>query len=152
MNVYDLIITCIEYGGIGIVVLLTLIQIAPIKFNPWSSIAAAIGNAFNKNLIKEINEVEKQVADITKDVKQLDEKVKEEYAINARIRILRFGDEISHGRNHSRDHYQQILGDITMYNQYCIDNPLFKNNITKIASTRIEEEYIKRDKTNSFLV
>ena len=40
----------------------------------------------------------------------------ENKAVEARTRILRFGDEVSHGKNHSRDHFQQVLFDITNYN------------------------------------
>ena len=39
-------------GGLGGVVLLSLIQIAPIKFNPWSAIGEAIGRAINGDVLK----------------------------------------------------------------------------------------------------
>ena len=38
-------------GGGAVLVLLTLIQIAPIEINPWSAIAAAIGRAINREVI-----------------------------------------------------------------------------------------------------
>ena len=34
-------------SGLGLLALLTLVQIAPIKVNPWSAIAKGIGKAFN---------------------------------------------------------------------------------------------------------
>ena len=34
-------------GGVGLVLLLSLVQISPIKFNPWTAIARAIGKAIN---------------------------------------------------------------------------------------------------------
>ena len=34
-------------GGLGTVALLTLIQIAPVKVDPWSAIAKALGRAIN---------------------------------------------------------------------------------------------------------
>lgn len=151
MEVTEIIEECIEKGGIGLLVLLTLIQISPIKINPWSKIASWIGNALNKNLTDQVEDLKNEVTSVKEDIKTMDDKMKENDAINARVRILRFGDEISHGVNHSRDHYQQIMTDITMYNQYCEDNPKFKNNMTKITSARIEEEYMERDRNNSFL-
>ena len=40
-------------GGGALVVLLTLVQIAPVKVNPWSAIAKAVGKAVNADVTKE---------------------------------------------------------------------------------------------------
>ena len=34
-------------GGGALLVLMTLVQIAPVKINPWSAIAKALGRAIN---------------------------------------------------------------------------------------------------------
>ena len=39
-------------GGGGVLILMTLVQIAPIKVNPWSRIAGAIGRAINAEVSK----------------------------------------------------------------------------------------------------
>ena len=39
-------------GGLGAVALLTLIQIAPVKVDPWSAIAKALGRAINGELLQ----------------------------------------------------------------------------------------------------
>ena len=44
-------------GGGGVLLLLTLIQITPIKINPWSAIAKAIGRAINGEVIGMLSEV-----------------------------------------------------------------------------------------------
>ena len=42
-------------GGGGLVVLaLTVIQVAPVKINPWSAIAKAIGRAINAEVLAEL--------------------------------------------------------------------------------------------------
>lgn len=38
-------------GGGALLILLTLIQIAPIKINPWTALARAIGRAINKDVL-----------------------------------------------------------------------------------------------------
>ena len=38
-------------GGLGLAAVLTLIQIAPVKIDPWSAIAKALGRAVNLSLI-----------------------------------------------------------------------------------------------------
>ena len=41
-------------GGISLCVLLTIIQIAPIKVNPWHAIAKVFGRAINDDVLKEL--------------------------------------------------------------------------------------------------
>ena len=46
-------------GGGVFLVLVTLIQIAPIKINPWTAIARAIGRAINKDVLSKLDETRK---------------------------------------------------------------------------------------------
>ena len=46
-------------GGGVFLVLVTLIQIAPIKLNPWTAIARAIGRAINKDVLSKLDETRK---------------------------------------------------------------------------------------------
>ena len=41
-------------GGLGLAALLTLIQIAPVKIDPWTSIAKALGKAINGEVLREM--------------------------------------------------------------------------------------------------
>lgn len=41
----------LETGGGVLLIVLTLVQIAPIKVNPWSVIAAALGRADRKSVV-----------------------------------------------------------------------------------------------------
>ena len=50
-------------GGGVLVVLLTLVQIAPVKVNPWSAIAKAVGRAVNADVAKELCEIKKKLDD-----------------------------------------------------------------------------------------
>lgn len=44
-------------GGGLLLVAMTLIQIAPIKVNPWSALARALGKAINKDVLDGLAEV-----------------------------------------------------------------------------------------------
>ena len=44
-------------GGGLIVVLMTLVEFAPLKINPWSSLAKAIGRAINADMMYELKVV-----------------------------------------------------------------------------------------------
>ena len=116
--------------------LATIIQIAPIKINPWSALAKAIGRAINKEVIEKVDKLEK-------DVSAINDKVDENGAKTSRARILRFGDEIIHGVRHSKEHFDDILDDIKDYDNYCKDHPNFKNGKTGLTSNLIKETYQK---------
>lgn len=145
-------------GGICLIAFLSLVEISPIKINPWSKIFRALGKALNKDMLDEINGLKTEVSDLKEEIKKVDDRVDkmdaridENNAIQCRSRILRFGDEVSHGQNHSRDHFKQIFCDITTYNSYCHSHPEFQNDMTKITSKRIEDDYMERDKSDTFL-
>ena len=117
-------------------ILASIIQISPIKINPWSSLAKAIGRAINKEVIEKVDKLEQ-------DVSTINDKVDETGAKTARARILRFGDEIIHGVRHSKEHFDDVLDDITDYESYCREHPDFKNGKTGLTSSLIEETYKK---------
>lgn len=132
------------YGGGGLAILLTLIQIAPIKLNPWSWLARTIGRAINGEVLKE-------VASLRADVKQNKEDDDEQWVSLSRSHILRFGDELLHGVAHSQEHFDQILSDISKYEQYCEKHPNYKNGKAKATIKLINETYQKCLKENNFL-
>lgn len=122
----------------------TLIQIAPIKLNPWTWIAKAIGRAINGEVIEEVNQLKKEVQEIRKTNA-------EQNAEERRVRILRFGDEILHDVKHSKEHFDNILKDVSVYEQYCKDHPDFENGRTVLTIETIEETYKKCFDNHSFL-
>lgn len=82
-------------GGIGAVLILTLIQIAPIKINPWSAIAKAIGRAINGDLTRAVNQVSESV-----DQNEID---------RLRWEILDFSNSCQNGRRHTREEFDHII-------------------------------------------
>lgn len=111
-----------------------LVEISPIKLNPWS----AIKNFFTAN-----TKILAALENLDARVKNLEINNAEEKAVNARIRILRFGDEILHHINHTKEHYEQTMMDIDLYETYCDEHPDFKNQITIMNIQIIKEQYAK---------
>lgn len=140
MTIQDLLLPC---GGL-LIVLLTLIQIAPIKINPWSAIAKTLGRAINKEMMDKLESLDKEM-------KQLRDATALESALNCRVRIIHFGDETLHGQKHTKEHFDQILRDIDKYEHYCSTHPEFENNVTVLTSARIKEIYQKRLADGDFL-
>ena len=121
-------------GGGSLVILLSIVQISPIKWNPWSAIARAIGRAINGEVLDKLSAVEKKV-------KALEDKQGEEAAKTARTRILRFADEIYLHQKHSKEHFDTVLADITDYDGYCASHKDFRNEMTVMAARWIKETY-----------
>lgn len=116
------------------VILMTLIQISPIKIDPWSALARCIGNAINCDIKNELKEIKD-------DLKEIRSEADQRNAVSARTRILRFNDELLNDINHSKDYFDQILSDVDTYEKYCNDNPDFKNNMTVFAVENIKKCY-----------
>ncbi|MGM9629385.1 hypothetical protein [Butyricicoccus sp.] len=131
-------------GGGAVLVLLTLIQIAPIEVNPWSAIAAAVGRAINGEVISKVDQLGNELQSLRSISDEREAKA-------ARIRILRFGDEIYQGTLHSKEHFDQTLDDITEYEQYCDTHQEFKNDMTTITVQTIKETYQKCLEKHNFL-
>lgn len=131
-------------GGGVLLVLLTMIQIAPVKINPWTAIAKAIGRAINGEVLEKVGKLETEMQGVRSGMA-------EEKAVNCRARILRFGDECLHGERHTKDHFDQTLRDIATYERYCEDHPEFENNVTELTSDRIKEIYRRCLDNNDFL-
>lgn len=133
-------------GGCGafILVLLTLVQISPIKINPWSWLARTMGRALNRDTNDRLDGLEK-------DVKEIKAKNEEHEAIECRGVILRFGDELRHGTKHSKEHFDQILLDISFYEHYCDTHTDFENNIALMTIEHIKDVYRKCLQEDSFL-
>lgn len=131
-------------GGGVILILLTLIQITPIKINPWSWIAKRVGRAINGEVLEKVNSIDK-------DVKELKDNDAEQWASLSRTHILRFGDEILHGVGHSKEHFDQILVDISKYEAYCREHPEYFNNIANATIHQIKKTYQKCFENDGFL-
>ena len=131
-------------GGGVILILMTLLQITPIKINPWSWIARNIGRAINRDVIDKVDK-------LGEDVSTLRKECDEREATLCRTHILRFGDEILHGVLHSKEHYLQILADIDSYEDYCDTHPGYKNNVASETIKHIKHKYQEHLEEESFL-
>lgn len=143
--------TVLFSGGGIILAAMTLIQVAPIKLNPWSWIGKCIGRAINGEVLKEIKAVKSEVNETKKDLSALRNECNEREATLCRTHILRFGDEILHGIPHSKEHYEQLMMDIDTYESYCNDNIEYKNNVAVATIKHIKKMYQKHLEEDSFL-
>lgn len=130
---------------------MSIVQIAPIKINPWTWIARQIGKAINGDLIHEIHALETDVKNIKQDMSDVREEAKEREATARRARILHFGDKILHDSKVSKEYWNSILMDISFYMRYCSEHPYYMNNVAEETIKHIEATYQKCLNENNFL-
>ena len=133
MNVQEL----LAGGGGLLLVMMTLVQIAPVKVNPWSWMARAIGRAINAEVIKKLD------AHITMDDRRC--------ADGHRARILHFNNELLRPISHTKEEFIEVLAKIDAYEKYCEARPDYPNNRAVLAIENIREVYKERQKKHDFL-
>lgn len=124
-------------GGISLLALMTLVQISPIKINPWSWMARAIGRAINAEVIAKMD------AHITMDDRR--------NADGHRTRILHFNNELLRDIDHTKEEFTEVLAEIDAYEEYCREHPEYPNNRAVLAIENIQEVYKERLKLHDFL-
>ena len=138
-------------GGGVLLVLLTVIQIAPIKVNPWSAIARLLGKAINADVLQELDDVK---GDVKETQKTIDEHIRiddERNADSHRQRILQFNNELLRDIPHTEEDFIEVLGEIDIYEDYCKTHPEYKNNRAIHAIAHIGKVYDERLEKHDFL-
>lgn len=128
-----------------------ILQITPIKINPWDFALKHVKEFLNGNIETTLVDVAKQVNRLEVQVATSDQIRREDKALDARRRILRFADECIRGEKHSEEYFNDILDDITMYTNHCDRNPGFKNAKCALSIEIIENAYRHCVEENDFL-
>ena len=132
-------------GGGGLLVLaLTVIQIAPVRVNPWSAIAKAIGRAINAEVLAELERTRIKLDD---HIKTDDERAADMH----RARILRFNQELIRQIPHTREEFIEVLTEIDLYQRFCREHPDYPNSRAVHAIANIGRVYDERLQKHDFL-
>jgi len=119
--------TASEMGGWAVVLLillLSLIEISPLKLNPWEKILGWIGKKMNGETEKRLKAVEKQITDM--------------WINQHRQCILTFARECRADIQHSSDEWSNVLTVAADYESYCE-----KNGVTN-GVVRADTEYVRQ--------
>lgn len=131
----------------------------------WGIIAGLLGGAFGASLVSLIqflitrkdkrdghnDEIAASVTGIKNELDTMRNEIAEDRATDARIRILRFSDEVRHNVRHSKESFDQVNLDIDTYRSYCDTHPDYKNNRAVMAIANIERVYSECLRKNDFL-
>ena len=105
------------YVTAGIVILLSLIQISPLKLNPWDKLLGWFGKKLNGATEKRLETVEKQIRDM--------------WINNHRQTVLTFARECRADIEHSSDEWTNVLNVAEEYEKYVIENKITNGIITQ---------------------
>ena len=144
----------IGIGNIGMMVfiLLSLIQIAPIKIDPWSRLFKWIGKIINGSVMDELKGIKEDLANVHAELDNVKEREEEREANSTRYRILRFDDELRQHIDHSEEHFTQILADVDKYINYCDTHKSgYVNSKADSAMDNIRTTYDEVKRDNKFI-
>ena len=131
-------------GGRLLLVVLTLVQLAPIQINPWSWLAKMLGKAINAGVAEELAEIKVKLdAHITMDDRRT--------ADGHRARILHFNNELLRSIDHTKEEFIEVLAEIDAYEFYCKAHPEYPNNRAVLAIENIRDSYKERLQKHDFL-
>ena len=133
-------------GGGFLLIMMTLVQIAPLKINPWSAIGSLIGKAINGDVMKKLDETQKAQAETKAN---LDEHIRVDDERNAdahRVQILRFNRELLQGLPHTQEDFIEALHEIDFYEHYCRMHEEYENNRAVLAIENIKRAYMEWQK------
>ena len=156
-----------QTGLIGIAIILCgMIKIPKKEINLWNLIGRTIGRSINKESMQQVtdfsnsvttqitnlsNDFNQQITDLNSRIDNLETALELERVRSARQRILRFNDEILFDRKHSKEHFDEILDDITLYEHYCASHKDYENNKAVLAISTIKQVYDECMITHDFL-
>jgi len=123
---------------------LTLLQIAPIKINPWSAILKWLGKQLNTDVIKKIDDVEKRLDEHVRDSMENELKAR-------RVSILDFSSSIIRGVNYHREKFDFMIKECDSYEKYCKEHDI-KNGVAEASITEIRRIYSEHLRNADFLV
>ena len=110
----------------GIVILLSLIQISPLKLNPWDKLLGWFGKKLNGATEKRLETVEKQIRDM--------------WINNHRQTVLTFARECRANIDHDAEEWNHILSIADEYEVYCSTHVIC-NGVVKADTRYIRDLY-----------
>lgn len=117
-----------------------------------SVLGSAAVFSFVEFLIKRHDNKKGLMAQLVTEVTSLRKEFEEGKAIDSRRRILQFSDGLIHEeRRHSKEYFDQVMDDITMYEKYCDEHKDFKNNKALASIAHIKKIYNERLEKKDFL-
>ncbi len=115
---------------------ITLVQITPIKINPWSWIGKKIRAALYADLEKKINSLSQDFI--------------EEKVASKRWRVLEFANSCRQGTNHTHEEWAHCLHELAWYEDYTKRKGI-PNGVIDECAKYLRSQYAAHMERNDFL-
>lgn len=137
-----------------ITILSVVVEVAPIKINPWTVIFKYVGGIINRGVYKKLDAIEgatQRNAQAIEDIKveiesrfnDYDKQDKEHQAVGMRNEIINFAENLKLGRVYSEKQFEYILDVVSKYNMHC-EKYKIKNHYIDDAHDIIKSEMKER--------
>ena len=144
----------LEWCGQNIIAVLVglsaLIQITPIKINPWTALFKWIGDKVNEDLRNQVGNLNEKINSLSQDIDTLGKQRKEDEKDRIRWEILDFANSCRNGRRHTKDEYLHIIELNDKYKKL-LKETNDKNGVFEVEYDYIKELYKERQEKNDFL-
>ena len=136
----------------------TLIQLSPLKINPWTLLGKALKwlwrgfcRSLNADVLDKLDALEKEEKS-TKATLEAHIKIDDEReADKVRASILHFNNELLRSIPHTKEEFVEILAKIDWYNDFCETHKEYRNSRAVHAIANIERVYDERMRKHDFL-
>lgn len=125
------------------ILVLTLVQIAPIKINPWTALLKWIDKIINEEIYKKIDSIKDEVGGLKRDFENTKSK-------DMRWNILDFANSCRNGRLHDKEEWEHVIDQLREYEEY-IEEKNLTNGVIEEDAKYLRELYRERCKQNDFL-
>ena len=152
MTKEEIIAWCVALG------LPTLLQISPLKINPWSGLGKglkwiwrAFCRSLNADVLSKLSTMEKDQKETQAKLESHIKLADEREADKVRSSILHFNNELLRSIPHTKEEFVEILSKIDWYNDFCKTHEDYRNSRAVHAIANIERVYDERMKKHDFL-
>ena len=143
MTLMELLKSIVTEPFVIIFACLSLVEIAPIKINPWSKVLKWAGDMINHNVQVELDNVRKELSDLKSDFEG-------KKANDMRWDILSFANSCRRGNSHSKDEWWHCMSQLKEYEEYTEDKGI-SNGVIDEDAHYLRELYHERNLKNDFL-
>ena len=135
-SIFEYIKDVATYPPITLIGAVTLIDIAPIKLNPWKWLLSKIGDVIT--------------GQIRSDLAELKRDFEETKAQDKRWHILTFANGCRNGKLHSKEEWQHVISELAEYEAYT-ERKDITNGVIEEETKFLRELYHERCIKNDFL-
>ena len=94
-----------------IVLIMTIVQVAPIKLNPWDFVLGWIGDRMNSHIINRVDALDQKLTDHVQESREGSAKRK-------RLRILAFVDDGINGKKYTKEAFENMIRECDDYEKF----------------------------------